>query len=529
MSCWLQVEVKRAVPRTKGPMAGPSASASKPHPPGSVIKSSTSSGSASKTGGSVEASIGVKKPVSAATKTATNVAIASVGMRSKPPPAKSVNTSYAAALRAGHNDPEPETTADPMESEYPPLVPSKPTVAAALEPPEPAVTAASPVRAGSVHSSPMVSASAASPKLKQSSPQVQPQSQYLIRSPKSLPSPANGGLPPPNMGGTPPDIILPQTVISQGPAPQEQLQLQPNVMSHQTQDLQPMQQLPLPGPPQRGYTQPHNHSEYEGFDINRPARALSESFVPQNYPNQVPGVGGYYGNVMNPGPGGHRDAFGTGGGVYSHPRTDSLGEAPASNLYENPPHGLPLNNSGSYENKYDFMSGNQFGGLGWLPASLSAGGARPSHNSELDTAGEDAIGLGLALSMDLNDIQPQGQFGSSRVVNSEGRFESQRSRGPAPSYLPGDNRSMAYNGPASGAADNSRYWNSGGSGASGLPPPAEPEGNNSGSSFGGASQEPQEWYPQLHDLRSSAAEFKPTSGSSGSNSNSSMPWLSPDH
>lgn len=484
-----------------------------------------------------EASIGIKKHTASSNKTATNVAIASVGMRSKPPPAKNA-TSYAAALRAGNSTTELDIPEDPMESEYPPLLPAKHipvNESSILESNAYGETNSN----GSYQSSPCLAPSSPGHQSQQypisSASQPQhfvsrspgsigsqytskspgPHMQFPVRSPNSMSaSPAHRDqLPPPNFAGLPPSMMLPQSVMPHGPDPQMMQQ-----MHHH--------HLPLPTPPQRGYTQPQIPADFnEGFDVNRPVRALSESFVPSNYPNQAAGLGGYYG-------GGMMAPFNRGnvGNGYQHqPRSDSLGElSGGSHLYDHhsrglPPQSGPQSGPGSFDNKYGFSSGNgaqfgmqssggQLGGLGWLPVSLSSGGVDSSQGSEMDSAGEDAIGLGLALSMDLNDIQSRAQFGSSRVVSGEGRFETQRSRGPAPSYLPGNPSAPSYN-----SGGRLGGWSSGSNNSF---------GNNGGGQHGGG-----EWYPEMHDLRSTAAEFKPTSSNNSSNinsTNSTMPWMSTD-
>ena len=478
----MQVEVKRAVPRTKGPSTSASSSAtSKAQPHGAPVKISSTSGSVVVKAGSATEQIAAKKPTQT-NKTATNVAIASVGVRTRPPPAKNSNAaSYAAALRAGHNNDVSVASDSALDVEYPSLVSAN--VASGAEMTEDAADR---------------------------NPQKFSDSDSNGTVWNNLPSEQSG-----TINDSQPQYL--RSVHSSG---------MPNrdAEAHRGREFQQVSPEAGRGEPilmpqsQRGFTLPPGG--FNDLDMSRPIRSVSDSFTSSTFPAEgIPSLAGYsYNNVIPPSHG-----FGdTVGGLdlssgYSHSRREPLdGLSGGNGLYTDPSHSFCMGAPGPHDSRKDAGNDGQFGALGWFPASLSASAPGQSQRSELDSGGEDVIGLGLALSMNLDDIQLQGQHGSSRVV-SDSRAEGQRSRGPALSCLS--------------------------DGSSGSNPPSylDQAGNNSSDLWGGKDGMTapylsgdlngqqgvqQEWYPQLQDLRSSAAEFKPMTGSDNNGStNSSMPWM----
>lgn len=552
----VQVEVKRAVPRSRiqpngNSHAPPKSSASAPYP-------KTNS---SKVGGAERSPR--KTAPRTAPRTATSQAIACVGVRTKQSP-KSTG-SYAAALLIGSNSQEEDTLDLGSMSPVDPVISatrsdrsnsltsiSSADLLAAVANPDltqmnygsaqanlfSSQSSRGDSPASSLGGIPLTSPSGlgGSPSSHSHGVQQQPIGSPRATFMSSPISPTNReGLPPPNMGGIPPSMMLPQSVMPQGPVSHEQMH-QSHLMRqyqyaqmHQAQQMHRLQMHDDAGLAGNSGDRV-NGSGFDGFPIHRTDRSVSESFLPPKHPVYMTDAR-RYGGVPPVGYGGNFEQQQIAMAFHHHQQMRhqqyqgntllNPGEDPQ--MFQNLPDGAAKQMVGSDTNRPT---------AAWLPASLSASGVGPSQNSELDSAGEDAIGLGLAMSMDLTSAPPD-QMEFSRFVGLNGApisrsvsesYASVRHR-PPPSAdsMTIDNRNSQFN-PAPYAWGNGSIMNSGFNElsphraahgdvqlqqAGGMYTGASPgyHGHSGQSTLSGNEYQPQ----QFQELNSNSAEFNPSS------------------
>ena len=483
------MEVKRAVPRSRIQSNGG------PHGPAKATVSATHPKASSGKVAGAERS--PKKNVS---RTATSQAIGNVGVRTKQSPPKSAG-SYAAALLIGSHSQEEDT----------PDVDS-------MNPPEPVLSATRSDRSNSLTSisSADLLAAVANPDLAQmnygsgqanvfgsqgsrgdspasslggiplaspSGPGGSPSShshgvqQQPIGSPRAnfmsspISPPNREGLPQPSVGSIPPNMMLPQSVMPQVPVSHEQMQHQSHMMRQQYQyaqmhQVQQMHRLQMHGDTGiAGSTRDQiNCRGFEGYPIHRTDRSASESYLPPKHPVYMADAH-RYGGMPPIAYSGNFEQQQIAMAFHhqhqmQHQQYQGNTQLYPGDMYRNPTEGAEKPVIGNVPHQP---------AAGWLPASLSTGSNGPSLTSDLDSAGEDAIGLGLAMSMDLNS-GPSNQTEFSRFVGLDGApirrsvsetYASVRHRPPpSANSLSIDNRNSRLN-PVPFGWENGNMMNSG--------------------------------------------------------------------